>query len=277
VEKANLDQIAYARAKEYLLSFARFGITNKLLDEYLNPTIESLRPSSIRGIYQRILESAQNRGMSSGVIMGPLGGNINALRKVLCNFEAALIASKYGNNSSKVIEDIERELHLKGKIQRTQRSIWPLFCRSITSGALFLSQFDSADDFYRWVNIFDRDDRIRPALPMLLSHEIEGFGFPLACDFLKEIGYFNFCKPDVHIKAIFKGIRLVSEVADDYQVFKAITRVSKSQGVTPYNVDKLFWLVGSGKFYNHTHIGSFGKIPTDREEFIRKFSQNADK
>jgi thermostable 8-oxoguanine DNA glycosylase len=52
---------------------------------------------------------------------------------------------------------------------------------------------------------------------MLISREVKGIGFPLACDFLKEMGFTGFAKPDVHIKTIFK----------------AVIRVAINVGVTP--------------------------------------------
>jgi hypothetical protein len=266
-----LDRSAYRLARNYLLDFRSIGLTERLLDEYLNPSLDSLRAASISSIYYRLLDSAQNRGMSSGVIGGAIDG-IDRLGAILCSFEPAEVSRKYGLNWHQVLDDIEQRLKPRGQFRRTKRSIWPLFCRTITSGALFLSQFHSADDFYGWVDVFSKDDRVRPALPMLLSLEIEGFGFPLACDFLKELGYLDFGKPDVHIKAIFKGIGLVAKDADDYRVFKAITRVAYNQRVTPYNVDKLFWLVGSGFLYNHRHLGSGGRIGTNRNLFIREAS-----
>lgn len=64
--------------------------------------------------------------------------------------------------------------------------------------------------------------------------------------FLKELGYFNLPKPDVQLKAIFRGLSLAASRAGDYDVFKAAARIAAHQGVTAYNVDKLFWLVGSG-------------------------------
>ena len=51
---------------------------------------------------------------------------------------------------------------------------------------------------------------------------------------------------------------------DDYQVFKAIVRVARSVGTTPYAVDKLFWLIGSGDF----HLDDV-KIGRHRDDFIR--------
>jgi hypothetical protein len=51
-------------------------------------------------------------------------------------------------------------------------------------------------------------------------------------------------------------------------VFKAVARVARNVGVTPYNVDKLFWLIGSGYFYNDEHIGKKGRIGSRKEAFI---------
>jgi len=269
--QSELDRSAYDLARKYLLGFQTVGLTERLLDEYLNPSLDSLHASSLATIFCRLLESAQNRGMSSGVVGGAIGG-VAKLGDILCAFDPAEVSRKYGSDWIRVLDDIEQRLQPRGKFRRTRRSIWPLFCRTITSGALFLSQFHSADEFYGWVNVFAKDDRVRPALPMLLSLEIEGFGFPLACDFLKELGYLDFGKPDVHVKAIFKMLGLIAKDADDYRVFKAITRVAYNQGVSPYNVDKLFWLVGSGFLYNHQHLGSMGRIGTNRAFFIREAS-----
>ena len=36
------------------------------------------------------------------------------------------------------------------------------------------------------------------ALPIVIDQEVYGIGFPLACDFLKEIGYGRYGKPDTH-------------------------------------------------------------------------------
>lgn len=267
MEQSVLDRAAYSLAKKYLLSFRNVGLTDAILEEYLNPNAS--RPASLREIYRQLLESAQNRGMGPGVIGNAIQG-IDNLGDILCNFDPGKTTRKYGSNWKQLRDDVKTRLRPKGKFRQTSRSIWPLFCRTITSGAKFLSQFTAADEFYRWVDAFVKDERIRPALPMLLSLEIDGIGFPLACDFLKDSGYFEFGKPDVHVKTIFKGLGLVDRRANDYDVFKAIVRVAKSQKVTPYNVDKLFWLVGSGYLHEHKHLGKKGRIHTDRGKFIRE-------
>jgi thermostable 8-oxoguanine DNA glycosylase len=106
-----------------------------------------------------------------------------------------------------------------------------------------------------------------------LSQEVNGFGFALACDFLKELGFFNFAKPDVHVKAIVKGLHLASESPSDYLVFKVVARIAEHCGRTPYDVDKTFWLVGSGYFYDHKSLGRNGRVATDRDEFIHDASR----
>lgn len=103
---------------------------------------------------------------------------------------------------------------------------------------------------------------------MLLSHEIDGFGFALSCDFLKELGYVNFPKPDVHLRDIFTALKLCQDEDDDYHLFKAIVRVAGHADVTPYNADKVFWLIGSGNFYDDPTIGSKGKIGRHKQAFI---------
>jgi len=109
-----------------------------------------------------------------------------------------------------------------------------------------------------------------PALPMILAAEIEGIGYPLACDFLKELGFVEYGKPDVHVIDIFVGIGLCKPKPSPYQVQKTITKIAEAAGVSAYNVDKLFWLIGSGKFYKHEHkqLGKNGHIGRMKEEFI---------
>ena len=267
---AERDRAAYALAKEYLLSFASVGVTPELLESYVNPKPVDRRSLTIPGIYQRILGSAANRGRSRGVIFGGIE-EIEALAIVLCDFNPSAIIEEYGDSSGEVLNAIETKLRPRGRIRTTSRSIWPLFCRTIVTGASFMNQFRTAEEFCDWVDVFDSDDLRRPALPMLLDYEIAGFGFALACDFLKELGYFKFGKPDVHLKTIFKGLGLTDNPgATDYEVFKAITRVARHQGVLPYNVDKLFWLVGSGYFHNDKDIGALGRVHTNRKEFIEQ-------
>lgn len=247
---SDYDRQVYFLAKDFLLGIE--PVTPELLMKYISPQIGDLRPTTITGadgLYFRLLRSAQNAGMSPTVIGEAIGG-VQNLGRVLFNFDPGRVTQHYGENAAEVWCDIKGQLHPDGQLRQTPRSLWPRYCRSIVSGARFLSQFKSAADFYDWVNFFDGDPRARPALPMLLSEEIAGLGFALACDFLKELGYLNFGKPDVHIRHLFADLKLCQSKASDYEVFQAIVRVATAAQETPYHVDKLFWLIGSGTFYD---------------------------
>jgi hypothetical protein len=266
VSQQELDRAAYVLAKDFLLhSGAGKGLTPELIEKYLH--LSTPRPGTLAGLYEHMLESAQSANMKAGVIGGSVGG-VGNLGRVLCNFEPAEVLEKYRSGWEGVLDDIVAQLKPRGSVPRTSRSIWPRYCRSVLSGASFLSQFSTAADFYRWVDLFGGDERARPALPLLLAQEIDGFGFALACDFLNGLGYENFSKPDVHVKDIFGSLGLCPPGAGDYEVFRAVGRLARNAGVTPYNADKLFWLVGSGHFYDDPHVGNKGRIGRHKKEFI---------
>jgi len=265
---AEFDRSVYELAKEYLPSLNIQGVTQTLIESYLNPTPSDLRPNSKSEIYLQILHSAQNANMKAGVIGGSIGG-VEKLAPILNGFDPGSVIAKYGNNTDAILDTIVAQLKPRGQIRRTSRSIWPNYCRTIASAAAFVEQFVSVQDFFDWIDFFDRDARARASLPMLLSREIEGFGFALACDFLKELGYLNFPKPDVHLRDIFSSLALCRANADDYALFKTIIRVANHANVTAYNADKLFWLIGSGYFYlDKDKIGLKGRIGSQKDGFI---------
>jgi hypothetical protein len=259
-----IDRKAYELAKGYLPSLNITGVTQTLIEKYLNPLSLNPKPTSKEELYQRLLGSAQNANMKATVIGKSVGG-IDKLAPILENFNPKAVLIKYGDNWESILDRIVNDLKPLGKIRRTPRSIWPHYCRTILSAAAFIDQFDSVGQFYEWVDFFDMDARARPSLPMLLDREIEGFGFALSCDFLKELGYVNFPKPDVHLHDIFTALELCQPGDDDYQLFKAIIRVARNANVTPYAADKVFWLIGSGNFYADPEIGLVGG---HKQEFI---------
>lgn len=262
-----IDKQAYLLAKSFLPNLGINGVTSNLIEKYLNPLTINPKPTSKQGIYRRLLESAQNANMKAGVIGKSIGG-VEKLSVVLESFTPQSVLDKYNDHWEAVLDDIVKQLKPRGEIRRTPRSIWPHYCQTILSAANFIEQFASTDDFFSWVDFFDKDDRARASLPMLLSREIEGFGFALSCDFLKELGYVNFPKPDVHLRDIFTALNLCPSKADDYQLFKAIIRLAGNADVSAYNADKVFWLIGSGNFYDDLQIGNNGKIGSKKQEFI---------
>jgi len=261
----DIDKFIFQQAKLCLLNQNIDGVNSELIEKYLTPEEQYDRPNSMPIIFERFLVSAQNANMKSGVIGGAIGG-INNLSSVLHGFNHQKVLDVYLHDSVKLLDEIVSQLNIK--VRRTNKSIWPKYCKTILSVANFLNNFKSAKELYVWFDAFNNNYIVRPALPMLLSKEIYGFGFALSCDFVKELGYVNFPKPDIHLKDIFVALKLCPEDADDYALFKSIIRVAKNSNVSPYTADKIFWLIGSGKFYNDSHIGKSGKIGSLKTEFI---------
>lgn len=267
--RKEVDIQIYNEAKAFLLVETPKEVTESILISYLTLPPASPKTVSLNDLFGRLLESAQNSNMKAGVIGGSIGG-VDKLKKVLFDFNVSKVVQVYGGDTDKLLRDIVEILRPRGKVRRTPKSIWPKYCRTVVSIAEFLSQFKGSEEFFDWAGYFYNDKKSMAALPMILEAEIYGVGFPLACDFLKELGYLNYGKPDIHVIQIFKATSLVEPRASTYQVFKAIIRVSESLGTTPYDVDKLFWLIGSGYFYNNPEIGRKGRVGSLKKRFIKE-------
>lgn len=260
---------AYDKARKFIIEQLQIENANSILDHYLSVPDKSQSAVSLEKLYFRMLASAQNANMKAGVIGGSIGG-VEKLAVVLFEFNPKMVSDAYRGNSEQVLLDIESKLKPSGKIRKTSKSIWPKYCETILSAARFFMQFASGSEFYDWANHFYQDKRSIAALPMILSEEIYGIGYPLACDFLKELGFVNYGKPDVHIIDIFEGLGLCQRGASPYEIQKIIVQIADAKGVSAYNVDKLFWLIGSGKFYDHPEIGNQGSIGRNKERFIEQ-------
>jgi hypothetical protein len=262
----------YTNAKAFLLERIPSKDAKKILSIYLELPDQSKEPVEIPELFRRLLSSAQNSNMKAGVIGKSIGGFSN-LGKALFAFNPQKTLKKFDGAPDALLEHIVNTLHPNGKVRTEPQSIWPKYCKTILSAASFFNQFSDGDDFYDWANSLYSNKRSLPALPMILASEIEGIGYPLACDFLKELGFIEYGKPDVHVIDIFVGIGLCPPKPSPYQVQKVITAIAEAAGVSSYNVDKVFWLIGSGRFYKHMELGKNGLVGRMKDEFIAKFHE----
>jgi len=252
----------YNEAIRFLLSFEQ--INQEDLDKHLDS--EYKKPKDIKIIYEGFCVSAQNKQMCSRVIGGSIGG-VHNLKEVLFDFNPLKVAKRYNRTDDDILlDEIKTKLNPKGQIRTENKSLWPQYCKSIIDSAHFLKSFETADKFYDWTNLFAKDSKSKPALPLMISIEIRGLGFPLACDLLKELGFTEYGKPDVHLKDIFKALSIIdpfekSSTKQDYDTLKAIDAIAEANNVTSYAVDKVFWLIGSGNFYlTDKNIGRQKKV-----------------
>ena len=82
MDQPELDKAAYGLAKDFLLrSGADKGATPKLIEGYLR--LSRPRPEALPGVYEGLLESAQNAERKAAVIGGAIGG-VRNLEPFLC-------------------------------------------------------------------------------------------------------------------------------------------------------------------------------------------------
>ena len=124
--------------------------------------------------------------------------------------------------------------------------------------------FETYEDFEEFVNGFWVSEYTKLSLPLLLSAYISGFGFALSCDFIKENVSPEFIKPDTHIRDIAIGLGITNS-KNDFVVYRDVERYCRDIDKLPYEVDKLFWLIGSGNFYLFDV-----EVKSDKFAFIQK-------
>ncbi len=185
----------YNLAYTFLLNNSPNEVTEEVLLSYLEPVIE--KPKKINDINYRLISSSQNAGMRRGVIVTAMGG-LKQLSGLLFEFHPKKIFEKYDSNPVKLLYDITRSVNTKIKINSEKQGPRYKFSKTILSASHFLSTFKNGNDFHEWLSSTTYTLTSHPmnisAMPLLISFEIYGVGFALACDFLKEMGYVQYGK-----------------------------------------------------------------------------------
>ena len=239
----------------YLNNLAQNSIGISELSQYFGIKKEF---SSIRYITHRLFISLQNTQMMPNVIGFRDKERVNTFIEILFDFDCKKIVKSYNDESLYSIFCSKFVVNNK----ESKRNLWRRYAKSVLSAAKFMTAFESADDFDKFITRFDYNELTSAALPMLLKLEIHGLGFPLACDFLKELGYSQYPKPDVHIIKIFVALNFCDN--NEYEAYKAVIKMAEINNDSAYNVDKVFWLIGSGNFYIHDI-----NVRSHRAEFIQ--------
>lgn len=253
-------RLIYIYEEAYKLLENKVGkdILKKHLDYYHN-----CNPKSIRDVFKQMIQSLKNKQGYLNFI-----ANVDHMNNILQDYEPQEVINKFENRWEQLFEEFKEEFGNNYKMDiNNKRNAWVMYSKGVLSCAKFTSNFKSIKEFDVFVKSFFLNEFTIAALPMLLEKEIYGFGFPLACDFLKELGYHQYGKPDVHLKEIFLELKLV-ESKSDYDIFKKIVKIGLIVKQDPVIVDKIFWLIGSGKF--HFSDISIGSQKTEFIDFIKK-------
>ena len=247
-------QILYAAAYDYLES----KIGKEALEQKLNH-YRQYKVDNMNDVFWYQVNSLTNK-----VSMRSTIGAIDPLESFLFGFDPWQTHAHYEGNWKKLFKTIQNNHTPPGPMNiNKSNSYWAIFTKGILSGAGFLSRFDSFESFDEFVNSFTFNDISIAALPILLDQEIYGMGFPLGCDWLKEIGYTNYAKPDTHTIDILYETG-VAPSQDNYVVYRAMVRMGRINDELPAVIDRLLWFIGSGKY-----VDEHDKITRQKAGFIQ--------
>ena len=249
-------KLRYIYKEAYKLLESRVGkdILDKHLDYY-----RGRNPKSIPDVFKKMIQCLKNKQGNTNFI-----ADVDLMKNILENYNPRKILTKFENRWEQLFKDFKKEFGKKYKMDiHNKKNAWVMYTKGVLSCAKFASNFKNVQKFDQFVKSFFHNEFTIAALPMLLEKEVYGFGFPLACDFLKELGYPQYGKSDVHLKDIFTELKLV-ESRSDYEVFKKIVKIGLVVKQDPVIVDKIFWLIGSGNF----HFSNI-KIGSQKAEFIK--------
>jgi hypothetical protein len=231
-------KMLYTAAYDYLESkIGKVALEHKL-NHYRHYKVDNMFD-----VFWHLVNSLTNKvGMRATI------GAIDPLEPFLFGFDPWLTHSHYQDDWQLLFRTIEQNHQPPGPMNiLNESSYWVLFCKAILSGTEFLSRFESFKSFDEFVNSFAFNDISIAALPILLDQEIYGMGFPLGCDWLKEMGYGNYGKPDTHTIDILYGTGVAAS-QDNYEVLKTMVKMARINDELPAVVDRLLWFIGSGKY-----------------------------
>lgn len=228
------------------------------LDRYLEESF--YQPKTINDVYKSFAHSLQNYQSMPNIIK--FESRIDKFNDILYSFCPREVLKNYE------LQSLYDVLYNEFKFNNYSKNnnVWVKYAKGLISAAKFVSVFESFEEFDEFVESFGYNQFSIASLPMLIEKEVFGIGFALACDCLKELGYLNYPKPDIHLNEIFKALGLSD--GSNFDTYKSIIKMSSVVGETPYKVDKVFWLVSSGKFY-HDNVHIKGK-KKELIEYLRK-------
>ena len=250
----------YNMSYNYLKSILPDSINEENLEKYFVGDYNNA--NSLEEVFERLIISAQNyQGMPKIIKYGERKDRIKVILK---NYDLIWISNLKVNDLLDLFYD---EFNFNISNSNIKYNSWYKWSKSIIDGAKYLSGFESFKSFKQYLDVYNSNSKTRVALPLVISTKISGIGFALACDFIKELGYLTYPKPDVHIMDICVSLKLCEDNTMD--AFETIVEIAEKSGNTAYKLDKILWLICSGKFYLDKDInGKEIEIKPHKKEFI---------
>lgn len=223
------------------------------------------KAETLADVYERFIGSAQNYQMMPNVIK--FYDRKQEIKKILHDYDLKTIS----NMAEDSLYQLFRE-KFNVQTKDSKRNAWRKWAGSVIDSARFINEFHTLNEFTEFVNSKYNNDDSRKILALGIAKKIKGMGFTLVCDALKELGFSKFSKPDVHIREVFSSIGLCNN--DEFTVCEVIEHIAEDcktvyPDITPYKVDKVFWLICSGNFYREKI-----NIKSHKEDLIKKLKSS---
>lgn len=256
----------YRGSYEFLLKHKPISMSMQQFESYLNGS--DIKATSMSDVVNQLCSSLQNyQGMKNYI--GFHTRNHQEIRKTLFNMDITKCTEVY-----KTGEDLYQAFIQNGCRMMNSQKSWYRYSKNIVNGLVWLSEFDDFLSFENYVQSYSGRE-------LDLAYEIENlkdnfFGFALACDFFKEMGFYGFSKPDTHIIKVLNqkynqehGISSNIQMLNKYGCFVELKKIAKENNVTDYHLDKLIWTICSGEFHHPINY----KFGSKRELYLNLINQ----
>ena len=249
----------YAFSYDYLIKQSSPYVSQKQIDVFLT-TPDIGKCDSLIDAFRMLLIILQDFNRFPQVIK--YVERQDTFKSLLHDYDLNYVASC---SPETLLEEFRSSFHFE------KDALWMRYTKGIVSGAKYLSQFKDYASFKNVCDSYDTNIQQRIKFAKYLSKNIYNMGFAIACNWLKELGYVEYSKPDTHIKDICGALRLASP-RDDVECFRAVGTVAQEAGVSAYSVDKVWWLICSGNFYRYDiQIPGSNLKETFIKELIKRF------
>ena len=242
----NINQQLYETAYQMLLSMLPQSLNERDLDKYLQGN--RFNPKDLKEVYRVFIRTAQNYQFMPNVIQ--FDNRENTIAEILHDFDYKYVCIL---NPDDLFDEFKSAFGIKSE------KSWRLWSTAVVDSAKFMCSFKSINEFNEFVS---KSNDLK-TVPLLISRKIRGIGFALACNALKDIGYLDYVKPDVHLIDICDALGITGR--DQIEVFDAMQQIAKDNNITSYKLDKVLWLVCSGYFYEDQI-----RVRGRKEELINK-------
>lgn len=250
----NLYQASY----DYLVKQTKilFECDNESAIDIVNAYLDT--PNVVDMTFENILEELAS-SLQTGQSLPNVINFIDRRDQLKTIFKNYSVSDLIASNENDLYNDCFNEF---GRCVINGSFSWKKYIGGILDGAYILSRFSNVNQFIDEINNFanlhngltfeqyqDSKGTNMRASQNTRGWKIYGMKNAIASNFLKEIGFLDYVKPDTHFKAALQAINVT--FTDDNDCLRKGRDIARKCRVTPYALDRVVWLCCSGHYYRH--------------------------